>query len=90
MKIKELGELLDILRQKGVTDFSSNEDGASIMVKLGPTDSPSSVVETPKAAVQKAFKEMMEPGNAKPTGPDGLTKEQQEEIYGQPVDIFPE
>lgn len=88
MKVKELGELLDILREKGVTEYEA--EGDKLKLKLGPVDSPSSVVPSKGAKVKAAFKEMMEAPARKPTGPDGLTKEQQEEIYGVAIDDIPD
>lgn len=73
----ELEKLLDLLQKKGVTSF----EGMNIKVRLGPaneTEGPKMErVDELKAAFQKSI-----------IGRDGLTKEQQEELYGQQVDTF--
>ena len=85
MKIAELGELLDLLRAKGVVEFEHHTETGPIKLKLGPVDAPSSAVQ-PEGGVKAAFKEMMKAPNRKPTGRDGLTAEKQEELYGVVLD----
>lgn len=86
MKISELGELLDLLRAKGVVEFEHHTETGPIKLKLGPIDSPSSAVKPEGDVVQSAFKKMVKAPSRQPTGPDGLTAEQQEEIYGVVLD----
>lgn len=88
MKIAELGELLDLLRAKGVVEFEHHTETGPIKLKLGPVDAPSSAAQS--GGVKAAFREMMKAPTSKPKGPDGLTAAQQEEIYGVVMDDIPD
>jgi|CXWL01.1.fsa_nt_gi hypothetical protein len=88
LKPTELGELLDVLRAKGVVEFKHHDETGTIMLKFGPAEASSSEVPA-KRGVKAAFQEMMAP-TRKPRGPDGLTAEQQEEVYGVVLDDIPD
>lgn len=77
MDLVELGNLLDLLRQKGVVEFEFNE----VKVRLGPANE----AEGPK---MERVNELKAEFQKSIIGRDGLTKEQQEELYGQQVDAF--
>lgn len=76
--IEKLEKLLDLLRAKGVTEF----EGDGVKVKFGPLEP----VLTPAQeadAVKKDFKKMLA---SKPRGLDGLTYEEQVDLYGTVMD----
>lgn len=81
MTHEELSALLDILRSKGVAKFQ----GLGVTVLFGSPDGQAPAELTKPETVAKAFKELMAPSN-KPRGADGLTAEEQSDLYGQVLD----
>lgn len=93
MKLKELGELLDLLREKGVVEFEAIvEDGGSpVRLKLGSFAAvPDAVTASSAAQVDDVKKEFQKLMASQPRGRDGLTASDQEDLYGTVVDTFPE
>lgn len=80
MNREELGKLLDLLREKGVSRYKA--DG--LVIEFAPDIAPQPTKEQEADAVKQAFKQAVKPK----FGPDGLTKEQQEELYGTTLDSF--
>lgn len=81
MDLNELEKLLDLLRRKGVTEFEGHNAATfqDFKIKLGPAvEAPAE--EIPQDPVKAAAKNMF--------GKDGLSREQQAELYGQEVDEF--
>lgn len=80
-KFKKLDDLIDHLRAKGVTAFKGplEEDGPVVELVLMPT-------EPPKFEPEKRKKTIEEKLEGAPRGADGLTAEQQEDLYGSAID----
>jgi hypothetical protein len=82
----ELGALLDLLREKGVTEFS----GFDITVKLGSFAAASEQPASTAAQADSVRAEFQKMIASKPRGKDGLTAEEQEDLYGTVIDPMPE
>lgn len=78
---KKLDALIDHLREKGITAFKGplDDDGAVVELVLLPS-------EPPKFEPEKRKKTIDEQLEGPPRGADGLTAEQQEDLYGSVID----
>lgn len=76
---KKLDALIDHLRAKGVTAFKGQLDDAPVELVLLPS-------EPPKPEPEKKKKTIEEKLEGAPRGADGLTAEEQDDLYGRVID----
>jgi hypothetical protein len=90
VKLDELSKLCDLLRKKGIVEFKgTTEEFGPLELRLSSAVG-EVVPESPEAQADEVKKEFRKMLTSKPRGRDGLTADEQEDLYGQVVDEIPD